>query len=84
MHVTMSRWNCLVWSALLVASSLVAAPVAAQLTPADSAAVLLRAAEDFELEGESEIATALYNHITERFPDTPAAIEAAAPTDRGR
>ena len=52
--------------------------VDAQVTPADSAAVLLQAAQDFELEGEAEIAAALYNHITERFPGTPAAAEARA------
>ena len=51
---------------------------AAQLTPADSAAVLLRTAEDFERQGEPKIAAALYAHITERFAQTPAAAEAQA------
>jgi hypothetical protein len=52
--------------------------VAGQVTPADSAAVLLQAAQEFEQEGEAEIAAALYNHITERYPNTPAAAEARA------
>ena len=50
--------------------------VAGQVTPADSAAVLLQTAQEFEREGESEIAAALYIHITERYPNTPAAVEA--------
>jgi hypothetical protein len=50
--------------------------VAGQLTPADSAAVLLRTAEEFEREGEPRIAAALYAHITEHFGQTPAAAEA--------
>jgi hypothetical protein len=55
-----------------------AVPAAAQMTPADSAAVLLRTAQDFEREGESGIAAALYNHILERYGTTPAAEAARA------
>ncbi len=54
-------------------------PVAAQVTPADSAAVLLAAAEDFDTRGERDVAQALYRHIVERFPGTDAAA-----TARGR
>jgi hypothetical protein len=64
----------------LLALLLMALPDAlgAQPTPADSAAVLLTTAEEFEREGESEVAAALYAHISERFPQTPAADEARA------
>ena len=48
-------------------------PASAQVARADSAAVLLGAAADFEREGESDTAETLYRHITGRFPDTPAA-----------
>jgi hypothetical protein len=55
-----------------------ARPAAAQVTAADSAAVLLRTARDFEREGEGGVAAALYNHILERFGSTPAAEAARA------
>jgi hypothetical protein len=48
-------------------------PVDAQLSPSDSAAVLLRTAQEFEREGETEVAGALYTFILERFASTPAA-----------
>lgn len=48
-------------------------PATAQLTRADSAAVLLAAAEDFADRGADDIAEALYRHIMQRFPGTPAA-----------
>ena len=48
-------------------------PASAQLTRADSAAVLLAAAEDFADRGADDIAEALYRHIMRRFPGTPAA-----------
>ena len=54
-------------------------PVAAQVAPADSAAVLIAAAEDFDSRGERDVARALYRHIVERFPGTDAAA-----TARGR
>lgn len=53
-------------------------PAAAQLTRADSAAVLLAAAEEFADRGGDDIAEALYRHILERFPGTPAAETARA------
>lgn len=48
-------------------------PASAQLTRADSAAVLLAAAEDFADRGADDIAEALYRHIMQRCPGTPAA-----------
>ncbi|NNL30936.1 MAG: hypothetical protein HKO77_07930, partial [Gemmatimonadetes bacterium] len=63
---------------LLVAVLALAIPrhVDAQLTPADSASVLLQAADAFAQEGRWEIAEALYERITERFGGTPAAATA--------
>ncbi|MFO8173342.1 MAG: hypothetical protein R6T96_03605, partial [Longimicrobiales bacterium] len=52
-------------------------PAAAQaLTPAGSAAVLLKAARTFEADGNREVAEALFHFITERFGSTPAGLEA--------
>lgn len=48
-------------------------PASAQPTRADSAAVLLAAAEDFGDRGADDIAEALYRHILDRFPGTAAA-----------
>lgn len=47
-------------------------------TRADSAAVLLEAAQRFQAEEEVSVARALYRHIVGRFPGTPAAERAAA------
>ena len=70
-------------SALLLAACLgAAAPLAAQPTRGDSAAVLLATAVAFEAEGERGVAEELYRHITERFADTPAADSALARLDR--
>lgn len=53
------------------------APVAAQeMTPADSAAVLLEAARTFQADGNWEVAEALFHFISERFGQTPAGMEA--------
>ena len=48
-------------------------PVAAQLTAADSAAVLVATAADFETRGEVEVARALYEEVVRRYPGTPGA-----------
>lgn len=48
-----------------------------QLTPADSAAVLLDAARRFDASGEADIAEAIYRHILDRWRGTPAAAAAA-------
>jgi hypothetical protein len=71
-----SRWRLL----MLVVFLLAGAPsvARAQVTAADSAAVLLRTAEEFEREGETEVAAALYTFILEHFGATPAAAEARA------
>lgn len=65
---------------LLVAltATVVVAPTDAdaQVSPADSAAVLLQAADGFAREGRWEIAEAIYERITERFGGTPAAATA--------
>lgn len=52
------------------------APAEAQVTRADSAAVLLRAARDLQDEGRTGAAEALFHYITERFGDTWAGIQA--------
>ena len=67
---------------LLTGSLGAAAPLAAQPTRADSAAVLLATAIAFEAEGERGVAEELYRHITERFAGTPAAESALARLDR--
>ena len=52
-----------------------ASPLASQVTsPADSADVLLSAAESFESDGQSDVAEALYRFIASRFDTTPAAL----------
>jgi hypothetical protein len=66
---------------LLAASLTIAAdptPATAQVTPADSAAVLLATATRFERDGRWEIAEAIYVLITEQYGGTPAAAEARA------
>lgn len=74
----MSRRHVFVW--LLAAAALVArAPAAsAQLSPADSAAVLLDAAKRFEAEGRSEVAEALYRFVGDHFAATPSGSQALA------
>jgi len=75
--------------AACLAVSAFASPVevAAQISAADSSAVLLRTASEFERDGRWEIAEAIYMLIVERYGSTPAAVEAgarlrAAPSDR--
>ena len=48
------------------------APSSAQVTRADTAAVLLAAARDFESGGRWQVAEALFQYVSERFRDTPA------------
>ncbi|WP_423926031.1 tetratricopeptide repeat protein [Candidatus Palauibacter sp.] len=50
----------------------------AQVTAADSAAVLVATAGDFEARGELEVARALYEEVVRRYPDTPGAERARA------
>ena len=57
-------------------------PLSAQASsPADSAAVLLGAAESFESDGEWDVAEALYRFIAEHFDTSPAAIQARTQVD---
>lgn len=56
----------------------VSKPVAAQLTPADSASVLLNTAVRFAQEGRADVADALYRFISRHFATTTAATEARA------
>ncbi len=67
--------------ALLVAVVSTPRPASAQVAPADSAAVLLGVASELESRGESDVAEALYRHIADRFPETPAAATARAQLD---
>lgn len=73
----------LLGSLLACAAGSAPAPASAQggVAPADSAAVLLVTASEFESHGEGDIAEALYRHIAERFPGTPAAETARARLD---
>lgn len=65
--------SLLVLLALFAAAASAPRPASAQLTRADTAAVLLAAARDFDDRGEGDIAAALYRHVAERFPGTDAA-----------
>ena len=58
---------------MLAALAAAPAPAAAQLTTADSAAVLVATAADFEARGELEVARALYVEVVRRYPGTPGA-----------
>lgn len=62
--------------ALLTLAALGPGTVSAQITPADSAAVLLRTAAHFETSGEPDVARAIYRLIVTRYGTTPAASEA--------
>ena len=57
----------------LFAAALFPHPASAQFTRTDTAAAVLAVAEDFANRGADDIAEALYRHILERYPGTPAA-----------
>ena len=59
--------------ALLVGASSLTGQVT---SPADSANVLLDAAESFESDGRWDVAEALYRFIAEHFDTTPASLQA--------
>jgi len=65
---------------LVLATLLLALPrsARAQVTRADTAAVLLSTARDFQAEGRWEVAEALFQLISERYGDTPAGARAMA------
>ncbi len=67
------RTFCKVMLTFVALTTIVVRPASAQITPADSAALLLGAAEDFDLRGQDDIARALYRHIARSYPGTPAA-----------
>jgi hypothetical protein len=71
-----ARVLALVAAALLFAG--VGDRMSAQVSAADSAAVLLDAARDFDAEGQRDVAEALYRLILERYPASPAAADARA------
>src|SRR5210317_527049 len=52
------------------------ASLQAQVTRADSAAVLLTAGQRFQDDGRWEVAEAIFHYILERYGDTPAAAPA--------
>lgn len=67
--------HLVVGASALVVLALAASPSAASAqtpTAADSAAVLLDAARDFEARGRTEVAQALYEFLTERYGATPS------------
>jgi len=64
--------------ALLASLAMAPRPLVAQVTPADSAAVLLDAARAFEVDGRRDVAAAVYQRILDRYPNTPAAEAARA------
>ena len=63
-------------AALSVGGGMEPTGVSAQVAPSAAASVLLQTAIDFEEQGEWDIARALFVHITERYPGTPAAGQA--------
>ncbi|HSL69908.1 MAG TPA: hypothetical protein VK864_06670 [Longimicrobiales bacterium] len=62
--------------ALVTGLALAAAPAAAQMTQADSAAVLLGVATRLRAEGRNALANSMLDLILERWGNTPAAAEA--------
>ncbi|MDZ7778777.1 MAG: hypothetical protein U5R14_02430 [Gemmatimonadota bacterium] len=70
---------------LLLSAGLLPSWTSAQaLTPADSAAVLFEVAREFDEDGRSEVAAALYELVSERFPETPSGARARAVLDAWR
>lgn len=67
---------CVILGAVFVPSA------TAQVTTADSAAVLVATAADFEERGELEVAQALYEEVVRRYPGTPGAALARARLER--
>jgi hypothetical protein len=65
-----------VWLFTIFSALTTVAPVAAQVTPADSAAVLLGVARSLRAEGRTALANSLLTLIIERYAATPAATEA--------
>ncbi len=70
------KWAC-VSVAFLALCSIGSVQATAQVTAADSAAVLVRTAQRFEAQGDFEVARALYRYVVEHFTQTPAGSSAA-------
>lgn len=83
-HKNLRRHSLIVllWLAAVVGPP----PAAAQISKADSAAVLLSAARQIGWQGDAELARELMRHVVREFPDTPAARDALSllSTDRAR
>lgn len=73
MRATMLTARAVAIVALLFAASLAGARPAQAQSRADSAAVLLDAAQRFEQDRRADVASALYTLILQRYGDTPAA-----------
>lgn len=72
------RRDTLLFALLLIGAVLRVDPASAQLTPADSAAVILETARAFEAQGRWDVAEPLYRFVVERYGSTVAATEARA------
>jgi len=59
--------------AITIGTASTASPLQAQVTRADSAAVLLDAAQAFRARGDTRVADEILRMILRRFPDTPSA-----------
>ena len=70
------KWAC-VSVAFLALCSIGSVQATAQVTAADSAAVLVRTTQRFEAQGDFEVARALYRYVVEHFTQTPAGSSAA-------
>ncbi|WP_420463674.1 hypothetical protein [Candidatus Palauibacter sp.] len=76
--MALARRLCLALVCALAALAAAPGPAAAQVTAADSAAVLVATAADFETRAEIQVARALYEQVIRRYPDTPGAETARA------
>ncbi|MDE0393376.1 MAG: hypothetical protein OYK82_01230 [Gammaproteobacteria bacterium] len=82
-NTILSRACLIALMAAALGASLPPERASAQITAADSAAVLLGTAGDLEQRGERDAAETLYRYITGRFEGTPAAATAGARLDAG-
>ena len=80
-NTILSRASLIALVAAAFGATLPLEHASAQITPADSAAVLLGTAGELEQRGERGAAETLYRYITDRFEGTPAAATALARLD---
>jgi hypothetical protein len=76
--------SALLFVLLLVAAAARSRDASAQVTRADSAAVLLETAGRFQAEGQPDVAFALYRFVAEHFADTPAGARARSHLESAR